>query len=306
MVTVGTFDGVHRGHQLVLDHLVARARARSCASLLVTFHPHPLDIVNPAAAPSLLTTHEEKLEALAATGVQYVAVLPFTPELMRLEPREFVGDILLRRFRMQHLLMGYDHGFGRDRAGNVELLQRLGRRWGFDVEVVPPVALDHGGTVSSTGIRRALVAGDLDAASSMLGRPYSLSGPVTHGAGRGRLLGFPTVNVQLPAARKLLPPLGVYSVRVQTRDGSFGGMMNLGPRPTFGGSEIGAEVHVLDTGGDWYGSHVRIDLVAFLRATRTFSSPEALVSQLEHDARAARETLHARPADRVDSLPGAR
>jgi len=291
VVTVGTFDGVHRGHRDVIEKLVARARALDVASVLVTFEPHPLEVVNPMAAPLLLTLHDEKLEVLAETGLDYVAVLPFTASLAAYSAEDFVELVLRRCFRLRELLIGYDHGFGRQRAGNVGVLRTLGERDGFEVDVVDPVSTAEGLSVSSTSIRRAIAGGDLIRAAEALGRPYSVSGKVVTGAQRGRTVGFPTMNLGSPRPRKLLPPEGVYAVRVQTPSGPFGGMMNLGPRPTFGDTATSLEVHLFDTSGDLYGQYVRIDFVARLRETRKFASAKQLTKQLTHDEREARNAL---------------
>jgi riboflavin kinase/FMN adenylyltransferase len=277
----------------VLDRLAARARSLDLRSVLVTFEPHPLEVVNPAAAPLLLTVGEEKREVLAESGIDYLAVVPFTPELSRYSAEAFVTKVLRERFRMKHLLMGYDHGFGRNREGDVEVLQSLGARDGFRVEVIPPVSIGDGRPISSTSIRRAIAGGDLDRAAHALGRPYSIGGRVAQGATRGRGLGFPTINVTMPSPRKLLPPQGVYAVRVQTPGGAHGGMLNLGPRPTFNDETIGIEAHLFDASGDWYGVWVRVDFIARLRDTQKFATPAALVEQLEKDERAAREALTA-------------
>jgi riboflavin kinase/FMN adenylyltransferase len=291
VITVGTFDGVHRGHRDVIERLVARAHLLKIPSVLVTFEPHPLQVVNPAAAPLLLTTHDEKQEVIAETGLDYLAVVPFTAELAGYSAEHFVEGILRRCFRMRELLIGYDHGFGRQRAGNVDVLRTLGERDGFRVEVVEPVSTADGHSVSSTSIRRAVAGGDLDRAAASLGRLYSVSGRVVEGAQRGRTIGFPTVNLGAPPHRKLLPPEGVYAVRVQTPGGPLGGMMNLGPRPTFGDSATSLEAHLFDTNGNFYGSHIRIDFVARLRETRKFASAEHLMAQLRNDERDARNAL---------------
>jgi len=291
VITVGTFDGVHRGHRDVVERLVARSRHLEIPSVLVTFEPHPLEIVNPAAAPLLLTTHDEKLEVLAETGIDYLAVVPFTAELAAYSAEDFVELVLRRCFRLRELLIGYDHGFGRQRAGNVAVLRTLGERDGFRVDVVDPVSTPDGHSVSSTSIRRAVAGGDLARAAEALGRLYSVSGRVIDGAQRGRRIGFPTLNLGPPPPRKLLPPEGVYAVRVQTAAGPVGGMMNLGPRPTFGDSATSLEVHLFDTSGDFYGAHVRIDFVARLRETRKFASAELLSKQLRHDESEARNAL---------------
>jgi len=291
VITVGTFDGVHRGHRDVVERLVDRSRVLKIPSVLVTFEPHPLEIVNPAAAPLLLTTHNEKEEVLAETGIDYMAVVPFTSRLASYSAEDFVELILRRCFRMRELLIGYDHGFGRQRAGNVDVLKMLGERDGFRVDVVAPVSTADGHSVSSTSIRRAVAGGDLVRAGESLGRLYSVSGKVVEGLKRGRTIGFPTLNLGAPPRRKLLPPEGVYAVRVQTPRGPVGGMMNLGPRPTFGDTETSLEAHLFDTEADFYGAQVRIDFVARLRETRKFASAKQLSKQLAHDERAARSAL---------------
>ncbi len=293
IVTVGTFDGVHRGHQDVLARLVARAAERSLPSVLVTFDPHPLEVVNPQAAPALLTVGEEKLEVIAESGVDYAIVVPFTPEFSRLSAEAFVIDVLRARYGMKELLIGHDHGFGRGRTGDIDVLRSLGAVEGFGVDVVPPVAANDGRAVSSTFIRRAIAGGDLARAAMGLGRHYSVSGRVVPGAERGRTLGYRTLNLPSPPPRKLLPPEGVYAVRAQTHLGAFGGMMNLGGRPTFGETERSLEVHLFDADGDWYGRTVRIDFVARLRDTVRFADAAALAAQLRRDEEDARRALTA-------------
>lgn len=289
--TVGTFDGVHRGHRLVLDRLAECARERALPAVLVTFEPHPLQVVNPAAAPPLLTVGIEKTEVLAESPIDYVVVIPFTPALATYGADAFVDLVLREHLGLQHLLVGYDHGFGRGRSGDASVLRALGASRGFGVDVVPPVLGGDGRPISSTSIRRAIAGGDLKHARDGLGRPYSASGTVERGAQRGRELGFRTINIALPPAHKLLPPEGVYAVRVQTPRGAFGGMMNLGPRPTFDEPEPRIEAHLFDVAGDFYGMHVRLDFVARLRETRRFESPEALRAQLARDEAAARASL---------------
>ena len=293
IITVGTFDGVHRGHQDVLARLVARAAERALPSVLVTFDPHPLEVVNPQAAPALLTVGDEKLEIIAESGVDYAIVVPFTVAFSRLSAEAFVNDVLRARYGMAELLIGHDHGFGRGRTGDIDVLRSLGAAFNFRVDVVPPVAATDGRAVSSTFIRRAIAGGDLARAALGLGRPYSVSGRVVPGAQRGRELGYRTLNLPSPPARKLLPPEGVYAVRAQTHLGPFGGMMHLGGRPTFGETERTLEVHLFDADGDWYGRTVRIDFVARLRDTVRFGSAAALVAQLRRDEEESRRALTA-------------
>lgn len=291
VVTLGTFDGVHRGHQAVLAEVTRRARAARLTSVLVTFEPHPLAVVNPAAAPKLLTLPDEKKELVSACGIEQFVLMPFTPVVAQLDAEEFVRR-LCDQYAMRELVMGYDHGFGRGRAGDVELVQRLSRTQDFAVAVVDAVR-DNGQPISSTVIRTAIAHGDLDSAARWLGRAYGIRGKVGRGAGRGRTIGVPTLNLEPPDSRKLLPPDGVYAVRVTLDDRrTFGGMMNQGPRPTFGEQARTLEVHLFDFDGELYGETVNVEWVRRLRAVQAFPSRDALVAQLEQDRQAARATLN--------------
>jgi len=290
VVTVGTFDGLHRGHQHVLAEVVGRARAGGLTSVLVLCDPHPLEVVNPAAAPKLLTLPAEKQELLAGAGLDRVVVLPFTREVAQLSPEEFI-----RRLRAEHalqqLVLGHDHAFGRGRSGDEALVRRLGAAEGFDVAVVDAIR-ENGQPISSTLIRNAVAHGDLKSAARWLGRPYGLLGQVVPGAGRGRTIGVPTINLAPPDARKLLPPDGVYAVWVWWRGTRYGGMMNQGARPTFAEQGRTLEVHLFDFAGDLYGETVRVEWVERLRDVQAFPSREALVAQLERDRQAARASLN--------------
>ncbi len=291
VVTVGTFDGVHLGHRDILRRLQEHASQSSCPALLVTFRPHPLEVVNPAAAPMLLTPGEEQLDALADSGPLLVAALPFTRALAAYSAESFVRDLLVRRYRVRRLVIGYDHGLGRGRSGDARFLAGMGREVGFDVDVVPPTNDSSGVPVSSSAIRTAVAHGDLRQARAGLGRHYGFRGEVVPGQQRGRDLGYPTLNLELGSARKLLPPAGVYAVRAHSARGSFDGMMNLGPRPTFGEFDRLLEVHLFGATGDWYGDSVNVELVARLRDTTKFDSVDALVTQLGRDADMARRAL---------------
>lgn len=289
-ITVGTFDGVHRGHQEVLREIVSRARAADRASLLVTFEPHPLEIVTPGHAPRLLTTPQEKLELWPLFGLDYVHVLPFTPELREMSPERFVRDVLVDRLRVGELVIGYDHGFGKDRKGDVETLRTLAAELDFTVDVVGPVAVGEE-AVSSTGARRAVEAGDLKEVERALGRPYSVLGRVVPGAGRGAGLGFPTANLDTHP-RKCLPPAGVYAVWAEIDGRSWPAMANLGPRPTFGDDRTALEVHVLDwPGSTLYGARMTVEFAARLRDVLRFDGPRELAAQLERDRERTRAVL---------------
>jgi riboflavin kinase/FMN adenylyltransferase len=282
VVTVGSFDGVHLGHQAVLEEIARRAEAADRESVLVTFEPHPLEVVNPQAAPPLLTTGPERREILAQTPLDLAYFLRFDRQVAGMSPEEFVRLVLLERCGMRELVIGHDHGFGRGRSGDVETLRHLGAVHGFEVDVVAPV--DFGDQhVSSSRVRRAVAGGDLASAARMLGRPYTVSGVVGHGAGRGRQLGVPTVNLTEVPPQKLLPPDGVYAVEVEWRGGRAGGMMNQGPRPTFADGRRALEANLFDFEGDLYGEWVRITWVKRLRDVERFASVQQLKEQIERD-----------------------
>ena len=291
VVTVGTFDGVHLGHRAVLDEIARRAQASGRASVLVTFEPHPLEVINPGAAPPLLTLPDERRVILAQSPVDRVAFVPFTAELRNLTPGQFVRDVLEAQFQVAELVIGHDHGFGRGRTGDVEFLRKIGAEDGFAVDVVPPVLLPDGRPISSTLIRRAVAGGDLDTAARALGRPYSLAGEVTKGAGRGRTIGVPTLNLLPPPPRKLLPPDGVYACAVSWNGHSHGAMANLGPRPTFGEAARTLEAHLFGFSGDLYGRPVTVQFIRRLRDVMKFDSVDALTSQLHRDREAAQAAL---------------
>lgn len=291
VITVGSFDGVHRGHLAVLEEITRRARASGRSSVLVTFEPHPLEVINPSAAPPLLTLPDEKRAILAGASVDRVEFVPFTGELRNLSPERFVKEVLRDQFDMAELVIGHDHGFGRGRSGDVALLRQIGARDGFAVDVVEAVLLEDGRPVSSSLIRRALAGGDLDTAARALGRNYSASGLVERGAGRGRTIGIPTLNMADPGPRKLLPPDGVYAAIVWAGGASFGAMANLGARPTFGETRRTLEAHLFDFDGDLYGAQVTLEFVERLRDVMRFETPLALKEQLARDGAAALASL---------------
>ena len=290
IVTVGTFDGVHRGHWSVLEEIGARAAARGGRSVLVTFDPHPLRIVRPDVAPKLLTTPDEKKMVLSESRLDYVVFLPFTHELREYSPHRFVTEILLGGLGMSELVIGYDHGFGKGRSGDVNTLREIAAEHGFAVDVVGAV---HAGAaaISSSSIRRALSEGRLADANRGLGRPYSLSGTVVRGDGRGREIGFPTANVLISGEDKLIPAAGIYACHVQVPAGPFMGALHIGPRPTFPGADDTVEVFLLDFEGELYGGDIGLQLVERLRPVVAFDSAATLAEQMHADVAQTRALL---------------
>jgi riboflavin kinase/FMN adenylyltransferase len=284
-VALGVFDGVHLGHQAILETAVSRGRAGELPTLACTFDPHPLEILQPDRAPVPITTLAERLDLIAATGIEVTVVLTFSAELARIEPEAFVKDILVGRLRAREIVVGFNHRFGHKARGDSGLLERLGESLGFRVSVVPPLTVG-GMPVSSTEVRAALQRGDLVATRALLGRPYDVGGIVIHGDGRGRTLGFPTANVQTD--RFPLVPLGVYACRAEIDGQAHGAVVNIGMRPTFGATAPTVEAHLLDFTGDLYRRRIRLTFVDRLREERKFPSVEALVEQIRADAAAAR------------------
>lgn len=292
VVTVGTFDGVHRAHREIIERIVWRARERSGRSVVVTFDPHPKEVVRSAQGPvELLTTLEERCERLGELGVDLTVVIPFTEEFSKLTAGEFYSTYLIRGIGLREVIVGHDHMFGRDRQAGQDELQRLGREHAFEVSVIPALAVD-GEVISSTRIRRALAAGAVEKAGAMLGSPYRLSGTVVPGDGRGKAMGYPTANLDVRGARKIVPARGVYAVDVQAGTVRGGGIANIGVRPTVtDGTTETVEVHIFDTAADLYGSTVRIGFIGRLRDERKFAGLDGLVAQLGEDEQRARALL---------------
>lgn len=284
VVTVGTFDGVHRGHQAIVSFLCQRAAAVGGTPTVLTFDPHPRSVVRNDEVP-LLTTIEERARALEALGIDRTVVLPFTKKLAQYDPEAYVREVLWETIGMQMIAVGYDHRFGRNREGNVDLLRAMGDELGFTVEEIPPQSEDNA-VISSTRIRSQIAeAGNVSQAARLLGRHYALTGTVEKGEQRGRTIGFPTANIRLADARSCVPRQGVYATRVHgaTLDASYVGMCNIGVRPTFDGTTPTIEVHLLDFSGDLYGDTLCVEFVQRLRDETKFDSVDALRAQLSED-----------------------
>jgi riboflavin kinase/FMN adenylyltransferase len=287
-VALGTFDGVHLGHRAILRTAVERGRALGLVAVACTFDPHPLEVLQPGRAPGAITTLDERLALMAETGLDGTLVIEFTTATAALEPEVFVTDVLAGRLRAREVVVGFNHTFGRGARGNVELLGKLGERLGFRTDVVPPFSVD-GTPVSSSAIRAALAAGEVERATALLGRPYTVAGEVVTGAMRGRTLGFPTANVR--PDHPILLKVGVYACRVQADGVEHGAVVNVGVRPTFGENALAIEAHLFDFAGDLYGRHLRVAFVSRVRDERRFESVDALRAQIAADLNEARRRL---------------
>jgi riboflavin kinase/FMN adenylyltransferase len=297
-VTVGVFDGMHLGHRALLSRTGARAAEVGGELVAVTFTTHP-ELVLRGAAPPPLMTLEERLRLLAAAGADACVLVEFTPQVRDLDAETFARDVLAAGLSCRHLVLGHDSAICRGREGTVERFAELGKGFGFGAERIDPVIVD-GMKVSSSTIRGALVRGDVALAARLLGRPHVLAGRVVHGDGRGRTLGFPTANLEVPPL--CLPAHGVYACRLRWRGGEHAAVVNLGVRPTFGGSRPVVEAHVLDFTGDLYGADVELAFVERLRAEQRFDSVDALRQQIAADVAAARTRLAAPPAGAAGRL----
>lgn len=294
VVTIGNFDGVHRGHKLIFHQVVHRAQQAKGTSIVVTFRPHPQRVLKPEASPHLLTDFSAKLALIEQEGLDAALVIPFTLTFARTPPATFISEILHDRIDAKELFVGHDFAFGKDRAGTIALLETVGKKLGISVTVVGPVEWE-GETVSSSIIRRALVEGDPGRAADLLGRPFSLSGKVVGGYKEGRILGFPTANLQI-APEVLLPAQGVYAVRVRWEDKWYGGVANIGTSPTFPGRPLRLEVHIFDFIEDLYEEDLEVAFIARLREERRFPSVEELAEQIREDVKYARSLLAQHPA----------
>lgn len=292
VLTLGNFDGVHKGHQRILNRVVERARACDGTAMVLTFQPHPAQILAPDRAPLLITNLRTRVERIADSGVDAIFVQRFTAEFSRITAEDFVRRLLVGSLGVRQVVVGHRVTFGYQRGGGADLLRRLGEECGFAVEVIGPVEVD-GIEVSSSAVRRTIVAGDLAGAQRLLGRAVNVNGRVVHGHHRGKTLGFPTANLRV--AGLVLPPDGVYAVRVRIGEKRYGGVANLGKRPTFGENERGLESYVFDYDGNLYGRIIDVSFVRHLRGEIKFPSPQALIERIHQDVAAAREVLSTSP-----------
>lgn len=284
LIAIGNFDGVHRGHQAMIGRLVALARAANRPAVAVTFDPHPLSLLRPEALPPGLTTMPDRAALLRECGVDAVVVLPTSWNLLKLSATEFFEQIVRQRLHAAGLVEGPNFCFGKDRGGNITLLRQLCQQAGMTLDVIEPVTID-GQWVSSSVIRSLLLAGDVNDAVALLGRPYRLTGRVVTGSRRGATLGFPTAN--LADLATVVPGPGVYAGRTVIDSRSFAAAIHIGPNPTFGEAAGKVEVHVIDYAGDLYGQPLTVEFHRRLRDVRRFESADELRRQLTEDIAAA-------------------
>lgn len=287
VLTLGTFDGVHTGHRKIVERLTADARAKGAESLILTFYPHPRFIVGGHGDFHLLNTQDEKIGLLKDTGLDHLVIHPFDSNFSQLSASEFVKSVLVEQLNVGKIIIGHDHRFGKGRTAGIHDLIDFGKIHHFDVEQIGPLEVDAV-SVSSTKIRKALESGDIGTANAYLGYPYLLSGTVVEGQKLGRTIGFPTANLALPEAEKLIPRDGVYVVRCELDDQTVFGMMNIGFRPTVNGQDRSIEVHFLNTDANLYGKSITLNVLHRLRDEQKFASVDALKSQLSADLEATR------------------
>lgn len=282
MVTIGTFDGVHIGHQKIIEKLVSEAKASNKKSVLLTFFPHPRMVLQKDVFIKLINTIDERAQHLEKLGLDYLIIHPFSRKFSRLTALDFVRDILVNQLNISKLIIGYDHHFGKNREGNIEQLTEYSHLYDFTVEEIPAQDIDEV-SVSSTKIRKALANGHLKTANNYLGYNFSLTGKVVNGKQLGGKIGFPTANIDIPEDYKLIPKTGVYIVKSIIDNTTIYGMMNIGNRPTVDGEHQTIEVHYFNFNQNLYGKELTIELLYYLRDEQKFDSVSGLISQLKKD-----------------------
>jgi riboflavin kinase / FMN adenylyltransferase len=283
VVTIGTYDGVHKGHSNLLNTINSISEKENLESVLVTFEPHPRTVVSSDFKLKILTTLDEKKEVLEKYGIDNLLVINFTEEFRNLNAEEFIEKLIIPKLNPAHFVIGHDHKFGRDRKGDGDFLSELGAKYGFSVRVVPEVKQDDV-TISSTLIRNSLLNGNLEEANFYLDRNYTLTGNVVEGAGRGRLIGFPTANVIPSDENKLIPAEGVYAVKIHLNGSEYSGILNIGKRPTFEeNNEPVIEAHLFNFKDEIYSETLTLEFIARIREEKKFSSKEALIEQINKD-----------------------
>lgn len=291
VVTIGTFDGVHLGHQKILKTVIDQARALQGESIVITFHPHPRKLLLPQQDIKILTPLEDKIAKLTELGIDHVIVIPFTKAFASLSAEEYIQDFLVAKCHPQTIVIGYDHHFGSDRKGNIHLLKAVQDKYHFNLIEIPEQLIDEAG-ISSTKIRKALLAGDVAEARNMMGRYYSLKGRVIKGRQLGRTIGYPTANIHVADSEQLMPGVGIYSVWVKYGSDTYGGMLSIGYNPTVTeDTSMKMEVHIFDFNKEIYDEPLEVQWVQYLRPEYKFDSLEALKKQLQADEIRAKQSL---------------
>jgi len=290
VVTIGTFDGVHLGHQKILNRVKELASTQNGETVLITFWPHPKYVLKPGNTMKLLTTFDEKAEYLDELGIDHLIRIPFTHEFSQITSEEFVENILIKKIGTRQLVIGYDHRFGKNREGSFEYLQESSSRLGFKVAEISRKDVDHL-AVSSTKIREHILNHQIHLANILLGRAYQFSGMVVKGQQLGRKIGFPTANIEIAESYKLVPSNGVYAVKVVVHGVLKLGMMNIGVKPTIGGQPISIEVHIFDFEKKIYGEHLKVEVIKQIRQEMKFNDLQDLTNQLTIDSQKAMTIL---------------
>ena len=283
IITIGTFDGVHKGHRQVIKRLNDIAKTQGCKSVLLTFYPHPRHVLHPDDQQlKLLNTIDEKIEELRKSGLQHFVIHEFTKEFSRTKSVNFIRDLLVNRLKMKYVVVGYNHHFGRNREGSYNDLKELSELYNFELEKIPPKN-EGNVTISSTKVRELLLVGNVEKAATYLGYSYPINGKVVKGNARGRTIGFPTANILVENKWKLIPADGVYAVKVKLGGKQFYGMLNIGERPTLSDNEHRIEVHIFDFSADIYGADIKVEFIKRIREEKQFDNLELLKKQLQID-----------------------
>lgn len=285
VLTIGTFDGVHLGHQKIISQLNKEAEKIGGESVLFTFYPHPKMVLYPENhGIKLIQTQEEKIAKLAQMGLQNIIVYPFTPEFSQLSAEKFVEEFLVNKLNVKHLVIGYDHQFGKNREGGIDFLKKVAPKYHFDVTEISAQEIDEV-NVSSTKIRNAIISGEIEVANSFLGAPFSITGEVVKGKSNGRKFGFPTANIDIKSTVKLLPPDGIYVVTIQQGSNKqLHGILSIGTNPTIAdNNQQSVEVYIIDFSDDLYGTILEVELLHYIRPSIKFDSIEALIQQMKED-----------------------
>ncbi len=291
VITIGTFDGVHKGHLKLIERINFLAKQNEGESIIITFHPHPRIVINPEdKSLRLLNTIEEKISLLERYEVDNLVIVPFSRDFSEQNAEDYISNFLVKNFHPKHIVIGYDHKFGRDREGDYRLLERMKQQFGYEMEEISKEMLADIG-ISSSKIRNAIQNGELKLANELLGHNYTLSGTVVRGFQNGRKLGFPTANIQINDEFKLIPKKGIYAVLVYVNQTIYKGMLSIGYNPTFDGKEKTIEVNILDFDRDIYGASLTLELIDYIRDEKKFDSVEDLIAAIKNDEILSRKIL---------------